>query len=449
MGVKIFNGNTWQSLVADSALKLASARTINGVPFDGTTNITVTDSTKLPLTGGTVSGQLVLSSTTDISPTVDGALVIGTATGEHITFDANEIMAKNANAVSTLYLNNDGGLVQVGSGGLSSSGNINSTKTITASGGFVGNVTGNVSGSSSSCTGNSATATLAATVGTNDVFIQPGSSNEINFGGAATATDIYFGYRAVGSRPIPTTYRFGEGGNGATIIAATFQGNAISATTATTANKVSNNLILKVNTGTVEGTSLYTFNGSAAKTLDIKAGANITLSATAGVLTISSESTPITAGTGLAKSGNTLSLATYGTAGTSGPTANATLAFGGTFVIPSVTTDAYGRVTRAAYTMTMPANPNTNYYPTTFAWANGTAAGPTGSLTGTGMAAVVFPAIPSASTSNSGVVNTTTQTFVGVKTFNNDIIGKGSVTVGGSVILNYNTTTQCLEFNFA
>ena len=81
MGVKIFNGNTWQSLVADSALKLASARTINGVPFDGTTNITVTDSTKLPLTGGTVSGQLVLSSTTDISPTVDGALVIGTATG--------------------------------------------------------------------------------------------------------------------------------------------------------------------------------------------------------------------------------------------------------------------------------------------------------------------------------------------------------------------------------
>lgn len=46
---------------ADTATKLKTARTINGVSFDGSANITVADSTKLPLTGGTLSGDLNFS----------------------------------------------------------------------------------------------------------------------------------------------------------------------------------------------------------------------------------------------------------------------------------------------------------------------------------------------------------------------------------------------------
>ena len=46
---------------AATATKLATARTINGVSFDGSANITVADSTKLPLTGGTLSGDLNFS----------------------------------------------------------------------------------------------------------------------------------------------------------------------------------------------------------------------------------------------------------------------------------------------------------------------------------------------------------------------------------------------------
>lgn len=46
------NGN------ASTATKLETARTINGVSFDGSANITVADSTKLPLTGGTITGTL-------------------------------------------------------------------------------------------------------------------------------------------------------------------------------------------------------------------------------------------------------------------------------------------------------------------------------------------------------------------------------------------------------
>lgn len=52
---------------AKSATKLATARTINGVSFDGTANITIADSTKLPIAGGTMTGDLILKG----NPTAD------------------------------------------------------------------------------------------------------------------------------------------------------------------------------------------------------------------------------------------------------------------------------------------------------------------------------------------------------------------------------------------
>lgn len=55
---------------AKTATKLATARTINGVPFDGTQNITIEagQGKFLPLTGGTVTGPIYLPST---APTTD------------------------------------------------------------------------------------------------------------------------------------------------------------------------------------------------------------------------------------------------------------------------------------------------------------------------------------------------------------------------------------------
>ena len=60
---------------AATATKLATARTINGVAFDGTANITVADSTKLPLTGGVLTGGLCIGDgTAPANPTVVGDL---------------------------------------------------------------------------------------------------------------------------------------------------------------------------------------------------------------------------------------------------------------------------------------------------------------------------------------------------------------------------------------
>jgi len=46
---------------AATATKLASPTTINGVSFDGSAPITVADSTKVPLAGGTMTGSLILN----------------------------------------------------------------------------------------------------------------------------------------------------------------------------------------------------------------------------------------------------------------------------------------------------------------------------------------------------------------------------------------------------
>lgn len=55
------NGNANTASVATVAIRLQTTRTINGVDFDGTSNITIVDSTKLPTSGGALTGKLTLA----------------------------------------------------------------------------------------------------------------------------------------------------------------------------------------------------------------------------------------------------------------------------------------------------------------------------------------------------------------------------------------------------
>lgn len=105
-----------------------------------------------------------------------------------------------------------------------------------------------------------------------------------------------------------------------------------------TATKVTNSFILKINSGTTEGTSLYTFNGSAAKTLDIVAGSNVTLTTAAGKLTIASTNTTYSA----------MTAATASAAGKAGlvpaPAAGKQASFlrgDGTWAVPTDTNTTY------------------------------------------------------------------------------------------------------------
>lgn len=186
-----------------------------------------------------------------------------------------------------------------------------------------------------------------------------------------------------------------------------------SAITAGQANQVLNPFVLKINNGSAEDTSVYTFNGNAGKVLNFVSGSNIILTPTQNKLTISAY----------------IPVATSST-------------YGG-IQIGYTTEDKNYAVQLShgkAYVNVPWTDTNTNYYPTTFAWTNGTTAGPTGSLTGSEMSAVSFGAIPSASATQSGVVTTGDQTFSGIKTIDTiNVTNINEATPGEGFWIGYNT----------
>ena len=132
---------------------------------------------------------------------------------------------------------------------------------------------------------------------------------------------------------------------------------------------------------------------------------------------------------------------TFAATGTSTASLNLTPSSGS---VTSVTIAGSGATTvaQSANAITISStDTDTNWYPTAFAWTAGTTAGPTGSLTGTGMSAVSYAAIPAAGASASGIVTTGTQTFAGTKTFSSTItadISGNAGTVSNGVYTNTN-----------
>lgn len=173
--VKFLRGDgTWQVAGEVTGVKGNAETTYR----TGNVNLTPANIGALSTSGGTVTGTLTLTRSTDLSGTANNgpALIVGgAATAAHMEFNANEIHAKaTGTTVAPLYLNNDGGSVNVGSGGLVVAGtsslqgtNPATTNTYslgtnalkwsnvyatTFTGNLTGNVTGNVSGTATSAT---------------------------------------------------------------------------------------------------------------------------------------------------------------------------------------------------------------------------------------------------------------------------------------------------------
>lgn len=66
----------------------------------------------------TINGNVHILPDTDVGLNGAGSLVIGNKAAQNLGIDGNEIMARNNSKASTLYLNNEGGTVQVGRGGI-------------------------------------------------------------------------------------------------------------------------------------------------------------------------------------------------------------------------------------------------------------------------------------------------------------------------------------------
>lgn len=66
----------------------------------------------------TINGNLHIIPDTDVGLNAAGSLVIGNKSGQNMGLDGNEIMARNNSKASALYLNDEGGIVQVGQDGI-------------------------------------------------------------------------------------------------------------------------------------------------------------------------------------------------------------------------------------------------------------------------------------------------------------------------------------------
>lgn len=241
--------------------------------------------------------------------------------------------------------------------------------------------------------------------------------------------------------PSSTTYTFANGSDGSFTVtpsSGTAQkvniGKPSTAGTSDVANRTNSALTVKVKSGTTEGVDQYTFNGSSAKSLDIKAGTNVSLLAEEGSITISSTNTDTkySAGTGLSLSGTTINHSNSVTAGTDiSGTSNVsnTVGTAASISIPYFSYDAQGHITKSGtktLTINTEKNTDTHYTSKNIVGASATASA-------------------NAAASNGSVFINHLESNSTTPTSSHKIIGSGATTVvsdaSGNITINSTNTT--------
>lgn len=216
---------------ASTATKLATARTISltgsvtgSGSFDGSGNLSISTTTNhthsyLPLSGGTLTGNLTMDSTKTI------VLRAAESWRAGIGYDTqgNEciaLWAKNTSTSLRWYAGKDMSTMTANIMiGITPDFEISKAS---------GAATGYIGGNTILHSGNY-TSYRQSSVGDASMTIVPQYNNELNFGGSDASSTIYFGYRAVDSKPIPVKFIFGGSTGTGVIQAARFTGSAASA----------------------------------------------------------------------------------------------------------------------------------------------------------------------------------------------------------------------------
>lgn len=106
MGVKIYNSGIWVE-IGYNATKLATPVNINNVSFDGSSNITIYDDTKLPLSGGILTGDITTTKIIN-STGIETNTALGSYIGSSIKpFDSiygNELYLLSAASTNKIIL---------------------------------------------------------------------------------------------------------------------------------------------------------------------------------------------------------------------------------------------------------------------------------------------------------------------------------------------------------
>lgn len=184
--ISFATGQTWPTFnqsTTGSAATLTTARLINGVSFNGSTDITVADATKLPLAGGTMTGAISFAGA-QTWPTFNQSTTGSAATATTATNQSGGTVNATTGAFSgnvtvtgtgRAQIRPSGDIQAYRSGGTTGVVYLNSAETrylffdgtsyqLNGAAVVATNITaaGNVTGSSASCTGNAATATNVA-----------------------------------------------------------------------------------------------------------------------------------------------------------------------------------------------------------------------------------------------------------------------------------------------
>ena len=171
--------------------------------------------------------------------------------------------------------------------------NTNTTYTLTKSGSTI-TLTGS-DGSKTSVTDSNTTYSLSS-------FGITATAAELNKLDGVTATAAELNYVDGVTSNIQTQLN----GKAASSHTHNYAGSSSAGGAATSANKVNTNLIIKLNSGSTEGTNMFTFNGSAAKTVNITPSAIGAAAASHGTHVSFSTTAPLAPGTASAGSASTV-----------------------------------------------------------------------------------------------------------------------------------------------